>query len=153
MAITRYRSTGNLFNPFFDDLMSPMGTFVRAPETDVIERENEIRVVSELPGMRPDDIDISLENNVLTINGEKREEREEGGDKDTYHLTERRWGRFSRSFVLPREVEQEKIEAHFEDGVLTITIPKSEKARRRRIDIHHQGGRQAADTSGAKRSR
>ena len=86
MAITRYRSTGNLFRPFFDDLMSPMGTFVRAPETDVIERENEIQVVSELPGMRADDIDISLENDVLTINGEKREEREEGGEKDTYHL-------------------------------------------------------------------
>jgi HSP20 family protein len=72
---------------------------------------------------------------VLTISGEKTEKREQGAG-ETYHLSERRWGRFSRSFVLPREVDQERIEASFENGVLTVTIPKSEKARRRKIAIH-----------------
>ena len=76
-----------------------------------------------------------MENNVLTISGEKTDERVQGEKGDTYHLSERRWGRFSRSFVLPREVDQERIEAEFRDGVLTVTIPKSEKARRRRIEI------------------
>lgn len=85
-------------------------------------------------------MELSLENNVLTISGEKHEEPEEGGDSETFHLSERRWGRFSRSFVLPREVDQERINASFEDGVLTVSIPKSEKARRRKIEIGAEGG-------------
>lgn len=152
MAITRYQPSTELFRPFFEDFMAPLGRYgssMRPPDTDVVERENEIRVTCELPGMNADDIDISLENNVLTISGEKSEEREEGGEKDTYHLTERRWGRFSRSFVLPREVEQEQIRAEFRDGVLSVTIPKSEKARRRRIEITGDGhGRKVEARSG-----
>jgi HSP20 family protein len=142
MAITRYQPSTELFRPFFEDFMAPLGrggSSMRVPDTDVIEIENEIRVVCELPGMDPENIDLSLENNVLTISGEKSEEREEGGENETYHLTERRWGRFSRSFVLPREVEQEAIRANFKDGVLEVTIPKSEKARRRRIRINGEG--------------
>jgi HSP20 family protein len=138
MAITRYRPSTDVFRPFFtegDWPFSRMGSTMRMPETDVVERENEIRVVCELPGMRSDQVEVSLENNVLTISGEKSETREEGQEKDTYHLSERRWGRFSRSFVLPREVDQEKIKASFREGVLEVTIPKSEKAKRRRIDV------------------
>jgi HSP20 family protein len=138
MAITRYNPATDLFRPFFDDIMTPfgrMGSSMRVPDTDVIEEENEIRVVCELPGMKTEEVELSLENNVLTISGEKTEKREQGAG-ETYHLSERRWGRFSRSFVLPREVDQERIEASFENGVLTVTIPKSEKARRRKIAIH-----------------
>jgi HSP20 family protein len=113
---------------------------MRVPDTDVIERENEIRVICELPGMKAEDVDLSLEDNVLTISGEKQIEREEGSESDTYHMSERRWGRFSRTFVLPREVEPDRIEANFGNGVLTVTIPKSEKARRRRIEIHGSDG-------------
>jgi HSP20 family protein len=142
MAIRRYQPSTDLFRPFFDDF-SPfvrMGSSMRVPDTDVVERENEIRVMCELPGLSPEDVDISLENNVLTITGEKREERQEADEEGTWHLSERRWGRFSRSFVLPREVEQDRIEAIYDNGVLTVTIPKSEKARPRRIEVRAESG-------------
>lgn len=107
---------------------------MRAPETDVVETEREIRVHVEMPGLKRENIEVDVENNVLTIRGEKREERTEG-QEGRYHLAERRWGTFARSFVLPRDVDAENIQAAFDDGVLTVRIPKSEKARRRKIDI------------------
>jgi HSP20 family protein len=141
MAITPYRASTDLFRPIFDEFlgsgwggrMAGMGR-LGAPRADVVETEDEIRVVVELPGMTAEDIDLDLENNVLTISGEKQEERDEG-DENTWHLSERRYGKFSRSFVLPRDVKQDRIEASFENGVLQVTVPKSEKARRRRIEI------------------
>lgn len=141
MMPTPYRSSNDLFSPLFEEFVAPlarmsrMDGMLRVPEADVIERENEIRVVVELPGLDPEEVDLSLENNVLSITGEKREERREGDEKSRYHLSERRYGKFTRSFVLPREVDAESIRASFDNGVLTITIPKSEKARRRRIEI------------------
>lgn len=143
MAINRWQPTTDLFRPILDDLAMPfgrMGSTLRVPDTDVLETEDEVSVVAELPGMNPEDIDVSLENNVLTISGEKKEERKSGEENGTYHLSERRWGRFTRSFVLPREVDQDRIEANFDNGVLRVSIPKSEKARRRRIDIKGDGG-------------
>jgi HSP20 family protein len=114
---------------------------MRPAETDVVETEREIRVVAEMPGLKRENIEIDIENNVLTLRGEKREERTEGDQQNSkYHLAERRYGVFTRSFVLPRDVDAERIAARFEDGVLTVTIPKSEKARRRRIEI---GGMQS----------
>lgn len=156
MAITPYRSSTDMLTPMFEDILRPMADWggrmsglLRAPEADVVESEDQIRVIVELPGMRGEDIELDLENNVLTVRGEKRQEREE--EKDTWHLSERRYGRFSRSFVLPRDVEQEKIEAHFQNGVLDVTIPKSERARRRRISIGDGGGHQRVETrSGSK---
>jgi len=142
MGINRWQPSTDLFHPIFNDLVMPfgrMGSTLRVPETDVVETETEVRVLAELPGMRGEDVDVSLENNVLTISGEKSERREEGGDNGTYHLSERRWGKFTRSFILPREVEQDRIEAHFDNGVLEVTIPKSERARRRRIPIGGSG--------------
>ena len=123
----------------FDQLFGNTGTrssasLMRAPETDVVETEREIRVLVEMPGLKRDNIEVDVENNVLTIRGEKREERTEG-QEGRYHLAERRWGTFARSFVLPRDVDAENIQAAFNDGVLTVRIPKSEKARRRKIDI------------------
>jgi HSP20 family protein len=152
MAVTRYQPSTDLFRPFFDDMMTPfmrMGSTMRVPDTDVAESEHEIRVVCELPGMQANEVELSLENNVLTISGEKREVRREGGKEDRYHLTERRWGRFSRSFVLPREVDSEHIEANFENGVLTVTIPKSERAKPRRIQVRGGDGAQEVGTQGA----
>ncbi len=110
------------------------GNLMRAPETDVVETEREIRVVTEMPGLKRENIEIDVENNVLTIRGEKRGERTEG-EQGKWHLAERRWGTFARSFVLPRDVDAEAIQASFEDGVLTVTVPKSEKVRRRRIEV------------------
>ncbi|MFP4624734.1 MAG: Hsp20/alpha crystallin family protein [Gemmatimonadota bacterium] len=142
MAITPYRPSTDILNPF-EALFGPMSgsrmsDVLRAPSADVIEREDEIEVVMEIPGMRPDDIEIDLENNVLTVSGEKSEEREKEGKEGRYHLSERRYGRFNRSFVLPRDVEPDGIEARCQDGLLTIRVPKSERARRRRIEV--QGG-------------
>ncbi|HEV2130604.1 MAG TPA: Hsp20/alpha crystallin family protein [Longimicrobiaceae bacterium] len=146
MAITPYRASNDPFDRLFDTLMGSGsggynrgGSLMRAPETDVIETQNEIRVLTEMPGLKRDDIEIDVENNVLTIRGEKREERTEE-QEGRYHLAERRYGTFTRSFVLPRDVDPEGIEARFEDGVLNVTIPKSEKARRRRIEVGGGGG-------------
>lgn len=153
MAITQYRPASDLFAPFFEDFLSRpfngarMSAMMRAPEADVLETEKEIRVNLEMPGMKPDEIEIGLENNILTISGEKRQERTEGDEKHTWHLTERRYGKFSRSFVLPRDVESEAIEASFEDGVLNVVIPKSERARRRRIDVRTGAGNQRVEAS------
>jgi len=143
MAITPYRPSGDLFRSFLDDAFGPGAwggrlagmDLLRAPSADVMETQDEIRVMVELPGMRPEDVDVSLENHVLTISGEKKEERQEGGKDDRWHLSERRYGRFSRSFVLPQEVEQDRIAASFENGVLNVTIPKSERVKPRRIEI------------------
>ena len=77
--------------------------------------------------------------------GEKRQERSEDDERNRWHLSERRYGRFSRSFVLPRDVESDRIEARFEHGVLRVTVPKSEKARRRRIEIQGEDGGRRLD--------
>lgn len=128
------------FDQLFDTFFGNTGrtangnTLMRAPETDVIETEREIRVVTEMPGLRRENIELDVENNVLTIRGEKREQRTEG-EQGRWHLAERRYGTFTRSFVLPRDVDADEIQAAFQDGVLTVTVPKSEKARRRRIEI------------------
>ena len=147
MAIypTRYSDP---FDQIFQNVFGANGgrtnggsNLMRAPETDVVESEKEIRVVSEMPGLTRDNIEIDVENNVLTIRGEKREQRTEG-EQGRWHLAERRYGTFSRSFVLPRDVDAENIQASFQDGVLTVSVPKSEKARRRRIEIGARDGQQ-----------
>ncbi len=123
------------------------GNLMRAPETDVVETEREIRVVAEMPGLRRENIEIDVENNVLTIRGEKREQRTEG-EQGRWHLAERRYGTFTRSFVLPRDVDADGIQASFQDGVLTVSVPKSEKARRRRIEIGGEAGQQQLGMQG-----
>lgn len=152
MSVTPYRTSTDLLRPFFEDMFGGpvngdrLGQLLRAPVADVIETENEIRVTAEMPGLSPEDVSVDIENSVLTISGEKREERTEGEDRSTWHLTERRYGHFSRSFVLPREVDSDAIRASFENGILEVTVPKSEKARRRRIEIQSSGERQTVHT-------
>ena len=90
-------------------------------------------VKAELPGIDPKDIDISLSEGVLTIRGEKRQEKEE--KDEGYHLVERSYGSFTRSIRLPREVQNEKINASYKNGVLKITLPKSEEAKKKEIKI------------------
>lgn len=141
MTMTRFTPRDELLGSLFEDVFSPLargGTnrnLLRAPEADVFETQNDLQVVMDTPGMRTEEIEISLENNVLTISGERRADWKEGDEKHTWHLSERRYGRFSRSFVLPRDVDADRIAANFENGVLQLSIPKSEKARRRKIEI------------------
>ena len=152
MAIAPYRTSTDLFRPLLEEFFTPegnggrLGNLMRAPTADVVETENEIRVMLEMPGISPENLNVDMENNVLTVSGEKHEERKEGDERSTWHLTERRYGQFSRSFVLPRDVEADNIAAHFETGILTVRIPKSERARRRRIEVRSDSGGQTVGT-------
>jgi HSP20 family protein len=103
------------------------------PSVDVSESQDKIVVKAEAPGIDPKGLDISLSNGVLTLKGEKKKEREEKGEN--YHLVERGYGSFSRSVRLPAEVAEDKVKASYKDGILTITLPKSERAKERAIKI------------------
>lgn len=103
------------------------GEWKLAPAMDLVEKENEYEVSAELPGIDEKDVEIKLANRMLTIKGEKNEEKEEK-QKD-YFLSERRFGSFQRSFALPEGVDAEKIEANFTKSVLTVKLPKSAEAQ------------------------
>jgi HSP20 family protein len=106
------------------------------PTAEVAEKDNEYVVTLELPGIDQKNVDIDINGNLLTVKGEKREEKEEEKDKH-YHLSERRYGSFSRSFTLPDTVAHDRITATMKDGVLTLTLPKTEAATRpaRKVEI------------------
>ena len=105
------------------------------PRVDVSETDKEVTVEAELPGVEEKDLDVSLADDVLTIKGEKKQEREE--KKDTYRLTERSYGHFHRAMRLPFEPDPKKIKAAFKAGVLTVTVPKPPevKAKAKKIAI------------------
>jgi HSP20 family protein len=103
------------------------------PTLDVSETKNEYVVKAELPGIDPKDIDISLTNDLLTIKGEKKQEKEE--KEENYHLIERSYGSFTRSVRLPGQVQSDKINAAFKNGVLKVTLPKTEEAKKKEIKI------------------
>ena len=106
------------------------------PSLDVAETKNEIVVKAEVPGLDPKDIDISLSDGLLTIKGEKKQEREE--KEENFHLVERSYGSFARSIRLPNEVQSDKINASYKNGVLKIVLPKSEEAKKKEIKIKVQ---------------
>lgn len=104
-----------------------------APAIDVHEDQEEIAVRADLPGLKQEDIHLSLENNVLTISGERKTESEK---KDrNYHLVERSYGRFERSLQLSAAVDQSKIRASYKNGVLEVVLPKAEQAKPKQIKI------------------
>jgi len=103
------------------------------PSIDVSETKNDLVIKAELPGLDPKDIDISMSNGYLTIRGEKKNEKEE--KDENYHLIERSYGSFTRSVRLPREVQSDKITASFKNGVLRVTLPKSEESKKKEIKI------------------
>lgn len=103
------------------------------PALDVRETEGGFEVTVDLPGMEPEDVDVTFENGVLTISGTRVFSKED--DEETYHRIERSFGTFARSVRLPRTADTEKIEATFEKGVLNVSIPKSEAAKPRIIEV------------------
>src|SRR5690348_3836112 len=103
------------------------------PPVDVFEQPDAIRIVAEVPGVKPEDVKISLENNVLTIHGTKQQVAEERAER--VHRYERTYGTFERSFTLPATVDAGSIKASYEHGVLTVTLPKAEKAKPRQIEV------------------
>lgn len=100
---------------------------------DLVENEDEFTVKASLPGIKPDDIDITYTENTLTIKGDIKEDKETS--EAHYHMRERRFGSFSRSITLPSKVKPEAIEANFSDGVLTVHMPKTEEMKPKRISI------------------
>jgi HSP20 family protein len=128
----------SLFDNFFrgfdiEPFESRMAAF--RPRVDVTETDKEIKVAAELPGMDEKDIEVLLQNDMLTIKGEKKEEKEDKA-KDYYKM-ERTYGSFSRTIPLPIEVQTDKIEAKFKNGLLSITLPKTAKAveEKKKIEV------------------
>lgn len=118
-----------LFDEFFGGFgLAPSGPFV--PQVDVVEGDREIKVSAELPGLDEKEVEVTLSNNVLTISGEKKEEKEDRGKN--YYRMERSYGSFQRSISVPLEVDTGQVEATFKQGVLTITLPKTAAAQKRK---------------------
>ena len=150
MTIARYRDPAGLFglhrlNRMLDEALSgpafgEQGDVITSTwfaPTDVSEDTNALLITMELPGVNPDDVRLSLENNILTIRGEKKHQIEESNER--VHRFERTYGVFERTFALPNTVDPEKIEARYENGVLFVMIPKAERAKPREIRVNTQG--------------
>jgi HSP20 family protein len=105
---------------------------------NVSETENEFRITAELPGVTEQDVDVQLDDDMLTIRGEKRSEQKD--EKENYHFVERSFGSFQRSLRLPFSVNPEQVQARFENGILTVTLPKThQQERSRRIRVQGSG--------------
>ncbi|MBI3949490.1 MAG: Hsp20/alpha crystallin family protein [Acidobacteria bacterium] len=106
---------------------------VWSPSVDIYEDPDTILIEADLPGLNKDNVSVNLENNVLTIQGERRLANEE--QRESYHRIERAYGSFTRSFTIPSNVQADKIEAEFKDGVLQVRLPKREEAKPRQIEV------------------
>ncbi len=140
------REAANLMNEFdrmleYPLLRSRWGMPMQANEVvgswglalDVAEQGENFTVKASIPGINPDDLNVTLEDNVLTIQGETKDDQTI--DEGSYHIRERRYGSFSRSVRFPVPVEGEKVEAQYENGVLTLTVPKAEAVKPKRINV------------------
>jgi HSP20 family protein len=148
MAIVRWEPFRDLvsiqdrMNRLFDDAFRGIGRTGSdedyaaaswAPAVDIFEQDGNIVLKAELPGVESKDVDVRVENNVLTLRGERRFENEV--KRENFHRIERSYGSFGRSFTLPNVVDVEKIKAEFKDGVLRMTLPKKEEAKPKQISI------------------
>ena len=107
-----------------------------SPPVDIMESENELTVKADLPDVRLEDIDVRVENQTLSIKGERRFEENSTGKG--YHRIERSYGRFMRSFAVPNSVDTEKVSADYKDGVLTVALPKKEAAKARQVKVEEK---------------
>jgi HSP20 family protein len=146
-------------NRLFDDVLrgGPAATtsgqartgVLLAPSMDVTETDKEVRIQAELPGVTDKDVDVSLNDDVLTVRAEKRQERKE--EREGVHFSERAYGTFQRSLRLPFQVNPDQIQARFENGVLNITLPKApqhERVRRIQVQGAQSSSTQAASQNG-----
>jgi HSP20 family protein len=132
--VNRLFST-NLTRAFGDD--EGIGRGAWSPSVDIFENKDQIVLEAELPGMKQEDFDLSIENNVITLRGERRFEKTQ--ETDNYHRVERSYGAFTRSFTLPQTVSGEGATAEYNNGVLRVTLPKREEAKPRRIQVTAAG--------------
>ena len=123
---------------FEDTFSRGDGMAAWTPAVDVAETDKELRLDLELPGIRPEDVEVTADNGVLTVRGQKNSERKEGDDESRYHLVERSYGSFMRSFQLPQGLDESKIQADCEHGILSIRIPKAALPQPRKIQIGKQ---------------
>lgn len=121
-----------LNDPFFSPT-SRVGTWM--PAVEVSENNDAVIMTAELPGLEEKNLKINIENNVLSISGEKEQETTDGPPAKAYYVSERYYGAFQRSFTLPRTVDVEHVKAVFEKGVLTVTLPKLPQAKGRKIEV------------------
>ncbi len=121
--------------PAFDEEGIARGTW--SPTVDIYESKDQIVLEAELPGMNREDFELSVENNVITLRGERRFEKKD--EADNYHRVERAYGSFTRSFTLPRSVSAEGASAEYRNGVLRVVLPKREEAKARRIEVKGEG--------------
>ena len=128
----------NLFDDFFDDGFFFNGSREivkhRWPKVDIIENEKDFVIHADLPGIEKKDIKVSVENGVLSISGEKKEEKKEK-EKGKYYYYERSYGSFNRSFALPETVKEKDISASFKNGVLELSLKKSEKPKPKEVEV------------------
>lgn len=147
-ALTRWTPTGDLvrdrfsrlFEDAFNDMLRPfagegenLASRSWMPPVDIRETAEGLTLHIDLPGLRKEDVNITLENNVLTVSGERRFEGDQ--KNDTFHRLERSYGAFTRSFTLAPTVATDKVQANFQDGVLTLSLPKAEESKPRKIAI------------------
>ncbi|MEX0719451.1 MAG: Hsp20/alpha crystallin family protein [Balneolaceae bacterium] len=142
MALMKYnRPSSDLFSKAFSDIIDEFfndslnyrkDNFM--PTVDISETENQFEVLAQLPGMKKEDIKVDLEGGRLVISGERKFEEEKNGKN--YHRMESSYGKFSRSFYLPDTIDEDSIDAKYQDGILNITIQKSEEKIKKQIEIH-----------------
>lgn len=135
-ALQSLRRLSSVLDEAFGNFQQEDGGTITAawyPACDVFEDKDAVKIVAEVPGVPAEDVKISLENNILTIRGEKKQQAEERNER--VHRYERSYGMFERSFALPSTVDPDKIQAGYQNGVLTVTVPKAEKARPREIAV------------------
>jgi HSP20 family protein len=151
VGVTGYRDPAGLFglqrlNRFLDEAFAGMpapedGSVITSSwfaATDVTEDTNGIQISMELPGVDPEHVRLSIENNILTVRGEKQKQAEDGNQR--VHRSERTYGPFERAFVLPNTVDPEKVDARYEHGVLFVSVPKAERAKPREIRVKASAG-------------
>ncbi len=133
------RTRDSVFDDLFNELYSLPTSFLSksgvdlSPRIDISETDAAYKIEAELPGINQKEIDVKIDNNILTIKGKKEDIKEE--KEKNYHLRERYYGAFQRSISLPNNIEPEKIKASFENGVLNISVPKNDKRTPKKIEI------------------
>ena len=126
-----FSSLANRLNQAFDFERESFGNWY--PPVDIYEDDDEVVLKAELPGMKKEDIDVRVENNILTLHGQRKREKE---DKENgYFRSERAYGTFSRSFTLQTTVDVKKISASYKDGILTVQLPRLEETKPKQIDV------------------
>lgn len=131
--MTLREAMDRLFDDAFTRPLSLSGNNWSIPAVDMYQTDNEVVVKAALPGIKADEVQLNVTGEVLTIKGETKQENET--KEKAYHIREQRWGAFERSIVLPTEVVADKAKADFENGVLTITLPKAEEVKPKTINI------------------